>query len=105
MAFTAPAATCNDRAGGHILQSASTRDALIRRKWGTVLHEIDQKLERPLRLWLDQLQLRKTPVERLDVIAVLDFVQTVRRSSVIVLAIRMRQGDTSGVGASMAIDG
>jgi len=60
---------------------ATARDALAGWELGSVLDMIDQQVERALRVRLDQLELRERSLEGLDVVAVLDLVQPVRRAA------------------------
>src|SRR6266850_5226010 len=72
------------RAGG---DRPAAGDALRRRQLGPVLYRIDQKIERALRVGLDELELRELGLVRLDVVAVLDFVEAVRRLAVALFVI------------------
>src|SRR5438046_139436 len=57
---------------------ASARNALVGRQRHVVLDVVYEQVESALRVRLDQLELRKRVLERFDVVAVLNLVQTVR---------------------------
>src|SRR6267143_7102774 len=93
------------RAGG---DRPAAGDALRRRQLGPVLYRIDQKIERALRVGLDELELRELGLVRLDVVAVLDFVEAVRRLAValvVIAALRLLGGHLARIGAGVMVDG
>src|SRR5437762_8724814 len=63
---------------------AAAWDALARRQPRTRLDVIDEQIERALGMRLDQLELRKRSFERLDVIAILHFIQSIGGLAVVV---------------------
>ena len=65
---------------------AALRNALARRQRRLVFDMIDEEVERLLRVRLDQHELGERRDVRLDVIAVLHFVQPVLRVAVVVVA-------------------
>src|SRR5512133_2229670 len=58
---------------------AAAGNALVRRKRAAALDETSQQIECLLRVRLDQLELRKSVLEGLDVVAVLHLVEAVSR--------------------------
>ena len=65
---------------------------------------VHQQIERPLRVRLDELELRERAAERLDVVPVLHFVQSVLRAAVLVVRLA-RGSDPCLVSARLRADG
>ena len=63
------------------------RNALVGRKRDVVLDLVYQQVESALRVRLDQLELREKILVRFDMVAVLDFVETIRRPVVVPLPV------------------
>src|SRR5262249_46701782 len=90
---------------------AAPGDALVGCQRSAVLHVLHEQLERSLSVRLDELELWEHVLERLDVVAVLDFVQPIGGTSsvVIVVAIIMaapgqRRRDAARIGPRVVID-
>ncbi len=65
------------------------RNALVGRQRHAALDLVYQKIESALRVRLDQLELRESDLERFDMVAVLDFVEAVRRPVVVAVPVAL----------------
>src|SRR5260221_1828566 len=87
---------------------AAARDALVGGQAAAMLDEIDQQVEGALRMRLNELELREGVLEGLDVVAVLDLVEAVRRcAAIVILALacggRPRRRDAACIGRGLGV--